>query len=32
MLNSLGAYNYLIYLRENPNEALASLKAGLPIK
>lgn len=32
MLNPLGSYNYLIYLRENPNEALASLKAGLSIK
>lgn len=28
----LGAYNYLIYLREMPEEALADLKAGLPIK
>lgn len=32
ILNPLGAYNYLIYLRENPKEALANLKAGLPIK
>lgn len=32
MLNPLGAYNYLIYLRDNPEEALANLKAGLPIK
>lgn len=31
-LNTLGAYNYLIYLRDNPEEALANLKAGLPIK
>ena len=32
MLNPLGAYNYLIYLRDNPEEALANLKAGLTIK
>ena len=32
MLNPLGAYNYLIYLRDNPEEALAYLKAGLPVK
>lgn len=32
ILNPLGAYNYLIYLRDNPEEALANLKAGLPIK
>jgi len=31
-LNVLGAYNYLIYLREEPEEALANLKAGLPRK
>lgn len=29
-LSILGVYNYLIYLRENPNQALADLKAGLP--
>lgn len=28
----LGAYNYLIYLREMPEKALADLKAGLPTK
>lgn len=28
-LSVLGAYNYLIYLREKPEEALANLKAGL---
>ena len=32
ILKPLGAYNYLIYLRDNPEEALANLKAGLPIK
>ncbi len=32
MLNPLEAYNYLIYLRYNPDEALANLKAGLPRK
>ena len=32
MLNPLGVYNYLIYLRDNPEEALAYLKAGLPVK
>ena len=32
MLNPLGAYNYLIYLRDNPEEALANLKSGLTIK
>lgn len=32
MLNPLGAYNYLIYLRDNPEEALVYLKAGLPVK
>lgn len=31
-LSSLGAYNYLIYLRENPKEAIADLKRGLPRK
>ncbi|MBQ9658788.1 MAG: hypothetical protein IJV31_08500 [Clostridia bacterium] len=31
-LNILGAYNYLIYLRDNPDESLANLKAGLPVK
>ena len=31
-LSPLGAYNYLIYLRENPQNALADLKAGLPRK
>lgn len=31
-LNSLGAYNYLIYLREKPEEALMNLKKGLPIR
>jgi hypothetical protein len=29
-LSLLGAYNYLIYLRESPKEALADLKNGLP--
>ncbi len=29
-LSPLGAYNYLIYLREDPSSALADLKAGLP--
>ncbi len=29
-LSLLGAYNYLIYLRESPEEALADLKKGLP--
>ena len=32
MLNPLGAYNYVIHLRDNPEEALAYLKAGLPVK
>lgn len=32
MLNPLGAYNYLIYLRDNPEEALSNLKEGLPRK
>ena len=31
-LSALGAYNYLIYLREMPEKALADLKAGLPTK
>lgn len=31
-LSPLGAYNYLIYLKENPNQALADLKSGLPRK
>lgn len=31
-LSPLGAYNYLIYLRDNPEEALAYLKEGLPVK
>lgn len=31
-LSPLGAYNYLIYLREDPQNALADLKAGLPRK
>lgn len=31
-LSPLGAYNYLIYLREMPQKALADLKAGLPTK
>ena len=29
-LNELGAYNFLIYLREKPEEALEKLKQGLP--
>lgn len=29
-LTPLGAFNYLIYLQERPEEALANLKAGLP--
>lgn len=29
-LSPLGAYNYLIYLQEKPEEALANLKKGLP--
>lgn len=29
-LSPLGAYNYLIYLREMPEKALADLRAGLP--
>lgn len=31
-LSVLGAYNYLIYLREEPVEALNFLKKGLPRK
>lgn len=31
-LSPLGAYNYLIYLREMPEKALSDLKAGLPAK
>ncbi len=31
-LSELGAYNYLIYLRKNPKEALDDLKKGLPRK
>ena len=31
-LSPLGAYNYLIYLREMPEKALSDLKAGLPTK
>lgn len=31
-LSPLGAYNYLIYLKEHPQEALADLRAGLPAK
>ena len=31
-LSDLGVYNYLIYLRENPNEAKKDLAAGLPVK
>ena len=31
-LSVLGAYNYLIYLREMPEKALADLKTGLPTK
>ncbi|MBO4847134.1 MAG: hypothetical protein J5525_12690 [Lachnospiraceae bacterium] len=31
-LEAIGAYNYLIYLRNNPQKALADLKAGLPRK
>lgn len=29
-LSILGAYNYLIYLRENPKEAIMNLEKGLP--
>lgn len=31
-LTVLGAYNYLIYLREDPKTALDNLKKGLPVK
>lgn len=31
-LSVLGAYNYLIYLRESPKEALEDLRKGLPRK
>ena len=31
-LSVVGAYNYLIYLREDPQNAIADLKAGLPRK
>ena len=31
-LSPLGAYNYLVYLKEDPNNALTDLKAGLPRK
>lgn len=31
-LSALGAYNYLIYLREMPEKALADLKVGLPTR
>jgi histone deacetylase complex regulatory component SIN3 len=31
-LRPVGAYNYLIYLREKPKEALEDLKRGLPRK
>lgn len=31
-LSDLGVYNYLIYLRENPDEAKQNLDAGLPVK
>ena len=31
-LNVLGAYNYLIYLREDEKTALDDLKKGLPVK
>lgn len=31
-LSPVGAYNYLIYLRESPKEALEDLKRGLPRK
>ncbi len=31
-LSELGAFNYLIYLRESPREALSDLKKGLPRK
>lgn len=31
-LEPVGAYNYLIYLRDKPSEALSNLKKGLPRK
>ena len=31
-LSPLGAYNYLVYLKEEPDRAIADLKAGLPRK
>lgn len=31
-LKPVGAYNYLIFLRNRPTEALAQLKKGLPRK
>jgi len=31
-LSILGAYNYLIYLREEPKDALRMIKKGLPRK
>ena len=31
-LTEIGAYNYLIYLRKHPKQALKDLKNGLPIK
>jgi hypothetical protein len=31
-LRPVGAYNYLMYLRKNPKEALENLKKGLPRK
>lgn len=31
-LSVLGAYNYLIYLREEPQKAITNLEAGLPKK
>ena len=31
-LSVVGAYNYLIFLRDSPTEALDSLKKGLPRK
>ena len=31
-LEAVGAYNYLIYLRNKPETALAKLKQGLPLR
>ena len=31
-LSQLGAYNFLVYLKEEPERAIADLKAGLPRK